>query len=157
MLLGQIAKALPQARILHIRRDAVDTCFSNLRTLFTREATYSYDQLDVADFYAEYAGLMAHWKTVLGERVYEVDYHQLVAEPRVTIRSICERCGITFDPAMLDVSRAGGSIATASSSQIRQGIVSDRGGAWRAFKTQLGSILERLAGYGLTPPQEAST
>ena len=146
---GLIAKAIPQARLLHMQRDPVDTCFSNLRTLFTAEAPYSYDQVHVADFYQQYARLMKHWKSVLGDRVLDVDYAQVVASPEAESARVAAHCGLSFDPAMLDIERQSGMVATASSGQVRKGIMTNRGQAWRAYEKYLGPMLERLEQHGL--------
>lgn len=146
---GLIAKAMPQAKLLHMRRDPADTCFSNLRTLFTAEAPYSYDQVHIADFYQQYARLMKHWESVLGERVLDVDYAQIVSNPQAESARVAAYCGLSFDPAMLDVTRDSGMVATASSSQVRQGIMANRGQAWRAYEKHLRPMLDRLAHHGL--------
>lgn len=149
ILLGPIAKALPQARLLHMRRDPADTCFSNLRTLFTNEAAYSYDQIEMADYCKAYLDLMAHWREALPGRVFDVDYDALVREPEAQARRIAEHCGFAFRDEMLQVDRASGVVATASSHQVREGIVTNRGGLWRAYEAHLGPMLERLAAHGL--------
>ncbi len=59
---GFIVHALPQARILHMVRDPVETCFSNLRELFSEANAYSYDPLELADYHRMHDGLMRHWK-----------------------------------------------------------------------------------------------
>lgn len=149
MLLGPIARALPHARLLHMRRDPIDTCFSNLRTLFTNEATYSYDQHDIADFYSEYRDLMRHWQAVMPGRVLDIEYEALVQSPGQEAAAIAGFCGFSFDPAMLDVQRSSGMVATASSNQVRRGILANRGGAWRSYERWLGPLVDRLAGYDL--------
>lgn len=149
VLLGPIAKALPQARLLHMRRDPVDTCFSNLRTLFTNEASYSYDQVEMADYCKAYLDLMAHWREVLPGRVFDVDYDALVQEPEAQARRIADHCGFAFRDTMLDVGRSSGAVATASSHQVRQGIVTNRGGLWRDYAPHLAPLLDRLAAHGL--------
>lgn len=149
IVLGPIAKALPQARLLHMRRDPADTCFSNLRTLFTHEASYSYDQVEMANYYKAYHDLMAHWRSVLAERVLDVDYDAMVNEPEAQARRIAAHCGFDFRPEMLQVGRSSGMVATASSNQVRKGIMTNRGGLWRAYERHLGPMLERLAGHGL--------
>jgi hypothetical protein len=149
ILLGPIAKALPQARLLHMRRDPADTCFSNLRTLFTHEAAYSYDQIEMADYCRAYRDLMDHWREVLPERVFDIDYDAMVSEPEVQARRIAAHCGFDFRPDMLQVGRSSGMVATASSNQVRQGIVTNRGGLWRAYERHLAPMLDRLATHGL--------
>lgn len=149
VLLGPIAKALPQARLLHMRRDAADTCFSNLRTLFTNEAAYSYDQIEMVDFCKAYHDLMQHWREALPGRVFDIDYDAMVGEPEVQARRIAEHCGFDFRPDMLQVERRSGAVATASSNQVRQGILTNRGGLWRAYERHLGPMMDRLATHGL--------
>lgn len=149
ILIGPIAKALPQARLLHMRRDPADTCFSNLRTLFTNEAAYSYDQIEMADYCKAYRDLMDHWREALPERVFDIDYDAMVSAPETQARRIAEHCGFDFCPEMLQVGRESGMVATASSNQVRQGIVTNRGGLWRAYERHLGPMLDRLATHGL--------
>lgn len=149
ILLGPIAKALPQARLLHMRRDPADTCFSNLRTLFTYEAAYSYDQIEMADYCKAYQDLMNHWRDALPGRVFDIDYDAMVSEPEVQARRIAAHCGFDFRPEMLQVERSSGMVATASSNQVRQGIVTNRGGLWRAYERHLGPMMDRLAFHGL--------
>jgi hypothetical protein len=149
ILLGPIAKALPRARLLHMRRDPADTCFSNLRTLFTHEAAYSYDQVEMADYCKAYHDLMAHWREVLPGRVFDIDYDAMVREPETQARRIAGHCGFEFREDMLQVGRRSGMVATASSNQVRKGIVTNRGGLWRAYERHLGPMLDRLAHHGL--------
>ncbi len=149
ILLGPIAKALPHARLLHMRRDPADTCFSNLRTLFTAEAAYSYDQVEVADYYKAYRDLMDHWREALPGRVFDIDYDAMVTQPEAQARRIAAHCGFDFRADMLQVDRSSGMVATASSNQVRKGILTNRGGLWRAYERHLGPMLDRLAGHGL--------
>lgn len=148
ILAGHIARALPQARILHMRRAPVDVCFSNLRTLFTNEAAYSNDQVEMADFYAAYRGLMEHWREVMPDRLFDIDYDAMVAEPEAEARRVAAHCGLEFQPTMLDLGRQTGMVTTASSHQVRQGIVKTRGGLWRNYERHLGPMLDRLAHHG---------
>ena len=149
VLIGPIAKALPHARLLHMRRDPADTCFSNLRTLFTNEAAYSYDQIEMADYCKAYRDLMDHWREALPGRVFDIDYDAMVSAPEMEARRVAEHCGFDFRPDMLQVGRQSGMVATASSNQVRQGIVTNRGGLWRVYQRQLGPMLDRLALHGL--------
>lgn len=142
---GFIARALPQARILHLVRDPMATCFSNLRTYFADVALYSYVQEELAAFYLEYRRMMAHWRDVVPDVVMDVEYQQLVDHPEATLRRICDFCGIDFRPAMLDVTRSGGRVATASAALARQGIRKDRGEVWRSYESWLQPLLRGLA------------
>jgi tetratricopeptide (TPR) repeat protein len=149
ILLGPIAKALTQAKILHMRRSPIDTCFSNLRMLFTNEAAYSYDQVHMADFYKIYHDMMAHWRAVLPDRVFDIEYDEMVREPEVQARRIAAHCGLEFHDEMLQVGRNSGVVATASANQIREGIVTNRGGLWRSYERHLSPMIDRLAMHGM--------
>jgi hypothetical protein len=149
VLLGPIAKALPQAKLLHMRRDPADTCFSNLRTLFTHEAGYSYDQIEMADYCKAYHDLMRHWREAMPERVLDIDYDAMVQAPEAQAQRIAAHCGLDYRPDMLQVERRTGMVATASSHQVRQGILKNRGGAWKRYERHLGPLLDRLAAHGL--------
>ncbi len=149
ILSGPIAKALPQARLLHMRRDPADTCFSNLRTLFTAEAPYSYDPIQVADYYKAYADLMAHWREIAPARIFDIDYDALVQSPREQAERIAQHCGLAFDERMLDVQRESGMVVTASFHTVRKGIMTNRARAWEPYQRQLQPMLDRLASHGL--------
>jgi tetratricopeptide (TPR) repeat protein len=134
---GLIAKALPQARILHLVRDPMDTCFSNLRTLFAGVATYSYTQEELAGFYLQYRLIMEHWRSVLPGLILDVEYDALVTRPEEVVEQISAHCGIRYQPGLSDVSRLGGRVATASASTARKGILRDRGELWRRYERHL--------------------
>lgn len=145
---GFIARALPQARILHLVRDPADTCFSNWRTYFGRAAPYAFDQLALADYFAGYRDLMRHWHAVMPGRILDVAYDDLVADTEAVARRVFDFCGLPFEAAALEVSRSGGMVATASHAQVRRGILRDRGGAWQPYRRQLQPMLDRLAELG---------
>ena len=83
LYIGLIALALPQARIIHIRRDPMDSCFALYKTLFRSGSPYSYALEDLARYYLAFHGLMAHWRVVLPGRLLEIDYEQLVRSQEV--------------------------------------------------------------------------
>ena len=141
---GLIARALPEARFLHMRRDPVDVCFSNLRTYFGHAATYSYDQAQLADYYLQYQALMVHWHAQLPGRILDIDYAALVQDPEAEMRRVLAFCGLDFEPAALEAGRRGGSVATASMADVRGGISKDRGGAWKPYAARLQPLMEAL-------------
>lgn len=145
LLLGFIAKALPQARFLHLVRDPMDTCFSNLRTLFSGAAPYSYDQAELAAFFSLYRHLMAHWRAVMPGRVLDVHYQELVNDPKTMAERVAAHCGVDFEPDMIDITRASGTIATPSATLVRQGFRSDRGQAWKPYEAHLKQLQTMLA------------
>lgn len=146
---GFIAKALPGAKILHMVRDPVDTCFSNLRTYFTNTASYSFDQVGLANYFGHYRDLMQHWRDVMPGRVLDVSYDALVTDTEATARRIFEFCGLPFEASALEVERAFGAVSTASSTHVRQGILTNRGAAWKPYEPHLQPLIHRLAELNL--------
>lgn len=142
---GFIAKALPQAKILCLRRAPMDACFSNLKELFPNEAYgYSYDIGELADHYRRFARLCEHWQNVLPSQFMTVDYEGLVSEPQAVAAQVMTFCGLPFDPSSVDITRNTQPVATASSSQVRQPINRRGIGAWRKYAMQLEPLRERL-------------
>ena len=98
--IGFIHRALPQARVIHMRRNAMDTCFSNLKELFSNACAYSYDQLELADYYAHYRRLMAHWRQVAPEFILDVSYEELARNPQAQAERILAFCGLEWEAGM---------------------------------------------------------
>lgn len=142
---GFVARALPQARFVHLSRDPMDTCFSNLRVLFGGVAPYSYDQIELGRFYLQYRRMMAHWREVLGPRMLELAYDDLVTDPERAARLVAAHCGVAYEPGMVDIQRSDGAIATPSASAIRQGFQRNRGAVWRHYEAHLQPLLDVLA------------
>lgn len=142
---GHIAKALPQAKILCLRRSPMDACFSNLKELFTNTAYgYSYDQAELADHYARFAALGEHWRRVMPDQFEIVDYEALVSDPLASSERIMQFCGLAFEPDSVDIARNKAAVATASSSQVRQPIHPRGVGAWKKYAAYLRPLRERL-------------
>lgn len=142
--LGFILHAFPEARILHMQRDPIDTCFSNLRTSFSGAAPYACDQEDLADYYLRYRDLMAHWHALAPGRILDVDYAAFVADPLAQARRVMDHCGLDFLPELLDVGREGGMSATASAAHVRKGILPNRGQAWKPYADALMPMIRAL-------------
>lgn len=142
---GFIASALPQARIIHMTRNPLDTCLSNLRELYGKVCPYSYDQAELADYYLQYRRLMAHWHEAFPGRILDVCYEQLVGDPEAEVRKVLDFCGLDFQPDMLAIENRDTPVNTASAAQVRQPIHGGRIGRWRRYEKQLQPLRERLA------------
>lgn len=144
LLAGFIARALPRARFLHMRRPPMDVCFSNLRMLFGRACAYSYDQHELAGYYRSYTALTDHWRGVLGERWLDIDHADLVADPEAQMRRVLAHGGLPFDPAVLSLDRRDGAVSTASAAQVRGGIRKADVPAWWPYRQQLRPLADAL-------------
>ena len=141
---GFICSALPQARILHLVRDPVEVCFSNLRELFSEANPYSYDQLELALYYRQYQRLMAHWHALLPGRIMDVDYAELTRDPESVMRRVTTFCGLDFEPSMLELGKRTRGVATASAVQVRQGIVARDKPKWAPYADYLRPLIDAL-------------
>lgn len=139
-----LVRALPEARILHMVRDPVETCFSNLRELFSGASPYSYDQTELADFYLMYQDLMAHWHATFPGRVLDIHYADLTRDTEGVMRRVAAHCGLEFLPTMVDPQSRVQSVATASAVQVRQGVVALDKPRWAPYATYLAPLGDAL-------------
>lgn len=142
---GFIAKALPRAKIVCLLRNPMDTCFSNLKELFSGDAYgYSYDLGEMADHYVRFRRLVEHWQAVLADRFHVVEYETLVADPLRTSEEVMRFCGLPFEPECVDITRNVAPVSTASSSQVRQSINTRGVDAWRKYARYLEPLESRI-------------
>jgi tetratricopeptide (TPR) repeat protein len=144
--MGLIHLALPNARIIHMRRDPVDTCISCFSKLFT-DVPYTYDLGELGRHYRAYETLMAHWRKVLPEEVLlDVQYEDVVADLEGQARRILAHCGLTWDPRCLDFHLTERRVSTASWTQVRQPIYKSAIGRSKAYEAFLKPLLTALDG-----------
>lgn len=141
---GFICQALPQARLLHMVRDPIEVCFSNLRELFSNANPYSYDQIELADFYLQYHRLMAHWRQAYPGRILDIRYDRLVRDPETVIREVCDFSGLEFAPEMLAIGNRKRGVSTASAVQVREGIQVRDVPKWKPYEGYLQPMINRL-------------
>ncbi len=144
---GLIHLALPNAVIIHTRRDPVDTCISCFSKLFTEGQHYSYNLAELGRYYRRYQALMEHWHRVLPPgRILDVRYEDVVADLESAARRIVAHCGLPWDARCLDFHRTERPVRTASGTQVRQPIYTSSIGRGRAYESFLGPLLAALSG-----------
>jgi len=146
MLLGFIRLVLPKARIIHVRRDPVDTCLSCFFQNFNEDhQAFSYDLGELGRHYRRYRDLMDHWRRVLPQgAVLELEYENLVENFAPETRRILDHCGLPWDERCLEFHRTERAVRTASASQVRQPIYRSSMQRWRRYEKHLGPLLEAL-------------
>jgi tetratricopeptide (TPR) repeat protein len=143
--IGLIRQALPRARIIHCRRNPVDTCLSIFFTNFTQGHQYARDRGDVVFFYRQYERLMEHWRRVLlDDRFIEVQYETLVADRKAETRRLIAFCGLDWDEACLTPESNPREVKTASLWQARQPVYATSVERWRRYEPWLGELKELL-------------
>lgn len=141
---GYIARALPNAKILHMTRSPMDVCFSNLKELFANAYPHSYDQIEMADHFCNYRRLMEHWHRIFPGRILDVSYSELITSPEKVARSVFEYCGLQWEDGVLAIEERKGAVSTASSQQVREPIHNRFVEQWQKYAPQLQIMRDRL-------------
>lgn len=149
LYLGFIAKAWPRARIVLLKRNPMDSCFSMYKQVFTWAYKFSYTLEGLGQFYVAYTRLLAHWKKILPERLIEVEYEALVADQEHQTRALLDRLGLPFEEACLDFDKNEAPSATASSVQVREKIHARSVNRWKNYEQQLKPLREYLENAGI--------
>jgi len=143
LYIGFIAKAWPDARIVHLHRNPMDACFSMYKQVFTWAYKFSYSLENLGKYYVANERLRNHWREVIGARLIEVEYESLVNDQEAQTRSLLDRLGLDFEPACLDFDKNETPSATASSVQVREKVHRRSINKWSHFARQL----QPLRGY----------
>ena len=137
LYLPLILAALPNARIVHMRRNPMDACLAIFKQLFADAYLYSYDLGELARHYQRYQSLMDSWRDRFGERFIEVEYEKLVADPEETLRPVLQFIGLSWNDACLEYFSRESAVTTASAHQVREAPHQRSVGHWKHFEQQL--------------------
>ncbi len=143
--IGFIHAILPNARIIDARRHPMDACLGNLKQLYARGQTFSYDQTDMGEYYLQYLRMMDHWDAVLPGKVLRVNYEDTVADLESQVRRVLDFLELPFEQGCVDFYRTERAVRTASSEQVRQPIYTRGVGFWRHYAEHLGELESVLA------------
>ena len=143
-----IVRALPQARILHMVRGPMDTCFSNLKEWFAGAYPHSYQQEEMAEHFLRYRRLMAHWRTQYPDRILDVRYDELVTDSEAVLREVLAFCGLPWQEGLAAIEKRSGTVATASAAQVREPIHQRFLDQWRRYADHLGPLKQKLGALG---------
>jgi len=152
LYLGAIRHALPQAKVLLVRRSPLDSCFAMYRTLFAAGYPFSYDLAELGRYYAAYERLVDHWRTALGDFAHEIVYEDMVREPRRVGRAIAEYCGCEWTDTAIDIQNNRAVSLTASAAQVRRPIYGSSSGRWRHYRAHLVPLIATLGDQGIALP-----
>lgn len=142
---GLIPILLPQARIIHVRRNPLDTCLSCYSKLFQKEQQFSYDLTELGRFYRGYERLMDHWRSILpADRFLEIRYEDVVADLESEARRLIAFIGLPWDDACLRFHETARLIRTASVNQVRSPLFATSIDRWKLYAAQLAPLIEAL-------------
>lgn len=139
-----IRRALPQAPILHVVREPMDVCFSNLKIMFGPSSPHTYDMQAMAHYHAQYRRLLAHYARALPGAILDVRYDDLVRDPDATMRRVLAHCGLQPEPACLHPEENAVPVATRSSVQVREAIHGRGLDGWKRYAGPLQPLRQAL-------------
>jgi hypothetical protein len=140
--LGVIHSVFPQARIIYMRRNPIDTCLSCYFQPFTQALNFTMDLSDLEHYYREHHRIMAHWRAVLPPgTILDVPYEELVADQAAWTRKMLDFIGLEWDDRCLDFDKTERGVATASSWQVRQKIYNSSVERWRKYEKYIGPLM----------------
>jgi tetratricopeptide (TPR) repeat protein len=141
--LGVIHSVFPNARIIYMQRDPIDTCLSCYFQKFDVQLNFTMDLSDLAHYFRQHQRLMAHWRAVLPPgSILDVPYAELVADQEGWTRKILAFLGLDWDRRCLDFHRTERPVVTASAWQVRQKIYGGSVARWRNYEKFIGPLLE---------------
>lgn len=149
LYLGLIAKAWPEAKIVVLNRNPMDACFSMFKQVFTFVYKFSYSLEHLGQYYVAYHRLLNHWRDLLGERLIEINYEDLVADQVGQTTTLLKKLGLEFQQGCIEFEKNSAPSATASSVQVRSKVNASAVNKWKHFETQLESLKAHLEANGI--------
>lgn len=153
LLAGLIHRALPNARIVCLRRHPLDSVLSNFKQIFPFDDRF-YDYVtgleSAAHKVVQFERLAAHWaRTLPGERFTIVQYETLVAEQAPESRRLLAFCGLDWDPRCLDFHKNAAGVATPSAKQVRTAMYAGAAGRFATYGALLDPARRVLEAAGV--------
>ncbi len=149
---GFIAKALPNAKIICLRRNPMDSCLGNFRQLFAQTSpyyNYSFDIMDSGRYWLMFDRLMRHWEEVLPGRILQVNYEDVVADQASALEAMLEFCSLQWNDACMAFQDNQAPVATASAIQVREPLNNRAIGRWHRYESELLPLRQLLEDAGI--------
>ncbi|MAM04469.1 MAG: hypothetical protein CMD06_00730 [Flavobacteriales bacterium] len=144
IFLGMINLILPNAKIIHIKRNPLDNCISLYSHAFIGGQDYSYNLKNIAVYYNNYVKLMDHWKRVLPNKFYDLSYDLLVDKTEDTIKDLLKYCDLNFEEDCLRFYENKRKVLTPSSSQVRKKMYKSSSGRAKNYEKFLETFKEEI-------------
>ena len=142
--IGLIKAMFPEARIVHTVRNPLDNLLSLYFLHLDPGMAYALDLDDAAHWHGQYRRLMAHWKALYGADIHDVDYDELVREPRPVIERLLAFCGLDWEDSCLAFHTIDRTVKTASVWQVREPLYRRSSGRWKNYERHLGPLIDAL-------------
>ena len=148
-LVGAAVAMMPAARIVIVRRDPVETCLGCFRQCFSENSGFACSMDELADYCIDFLRLTRFWLEKYPDRVLDLEYESLVADPETEVRRLLDFCGLPFDPACIEFHKTARTVQSLpSAAQVRQPIRRDTARSAR-YGDKLGRLRQRLRDAGV--------
>ena len=144
LYLGLINILFPYAKVIHCRRDPVDTCLSCYFQQFSGDYPYSYDLKNLGSYYNLYSHLMQHWSDTLTIPMHEIEYETLISSPEATIKQLLYFCNVTWNESCLNFNNLERAVTTASSHQINKPLYNKSVHRWKNYRIHIQPLINIL-------------
>lgn len=133
--IGFILCAIPEAKIVHVKRDARATCWSIFKHyLANKENGFTHSLEDIVNYYKMYSALMRFWHTQFPDQIYDLNYEELTEHPELHTRKMLTHIGLDWDPLCMEFDTVTEPVLTASSAQVRRKIYTDSSAQWKNYR-----------------------
>lgn len=149
LYVGLIHLALPNAKIIHVKRHPMDTCYAIYKQLFTSGYPFSYDLNELGQYFIAHQQLMSHWHKVLPGVMHTVNYEDVLADLPGQAKELIDYCGLDWQEGCVDFQHNRQASTTASASQVRQRLYQTSKGRWLSYETQLAPLRKQLEAAGI--------
>lgn len=150
LYVGLIHLALPKAKVIHVQRHPLDTCYSIYKQLFTNGYPFSYNLTELANYYVAHHNMMQHWKKVAADQIYTVSYEALVNDVELQSKKLIDYCDLEWQDQCSQFHLNKDASVTASATQVRQSIYSSSVNKWRSYKDELEPVKNILERAGIS-------
>jgi tetratricopeptide (TPR) repeat protein len=144
--IGFILTSFPDAKIIHMNRDSMATCWSIYKYEFNGNA-YSFDQKDIAIYYGLYKNLMQFWNNLFPDRIHEVSYENLTSNQEEETRKLLDYCDLNWDKNCLNFHTNKTAVKTTSSMQVRKKMYQGSSEVWKKYENYLQPLIKGLDYY----------
>ena len=144
MLIGFIRIFFPKSKVIHIKRNSKDTCFSCFKNLFNNGMNFTYNQKELALFYNAYSDLMNFWNNKTNNFFYTIQYEKLINNPKENIEKILNFCDLKFEENCLKFYNNKSPVRTVSALQVREKIYKKSLHSYKMFETDFNDIFDNL-------------
>ena len=141
--IGFIKLLFPNAKIIHVKRNSKDTCFSCFKELF-ENLHFTHDQYDLSTFYNSYIDLMSFWNYSLKNYIHTVNYEDLVDSTKSNVKQMLNFCELDFEENCLNFKENKSAVRTISISQVRNPIYKSSVGSYKYYEGNLKVLFDNL-------------